>query len=100
MSAKLLLRLELAAAFVFLLSSISCQQTNQSTNQPAMKTSDSAEWDAYVDDFLEAWFVAHPDFAVRAGRHEFDGKLPDWSAEGLAKEIKRLHTEKDRTAGF
>jgi hypothetical protein len=37
---------------------------------------------------------------VRAGRHEFDGKLPDWSADGLAKEIKRLHGEKDRVAGF
>jgi hypothetical protein len=37
---------------------------------------------------------------VRAGRHEFDGKLPDWSAEGFAKEAKRLHAEKDRLAGF
>src|SRR5467141_380496 len=100
MSAKLLLRLVLAAAFVFLLSSIACQQTNQSTNQPAMKSSDSAEWDSYVDDFLEAWFVAHPDFAVRAGRHEFDGKLPDWSADGFANEIKRLHAEKDKVNGF
>jgi hypothetical protein len=100
MFAKLLLRLTLAGAFAFLLFSIACQQTTQPQNQPAMKTSDSTAWDPYVNEFIEAYFGAHPDFAVRAGRHEFDGKLPDWSAEGLAKEIKRLHTEKDRTAGF
>jgi hypothetical protein len=61
---------------------------------------DAKSWDAYVDEFLEAYFVARPDFAVRAGRHEFDGKLPDWSAEGIAKEIKRLRAEKDRVSRF
>jgi hypothetical protein len=61
---------------------------------------DAKSWDAYVDEFLEAYFVARPDFAVRAGRHEFDGKLPDWSAEGIASEIKRLRAEKDRVSRF
>jgi hypothetical protein len=61
---------------------------------------DAKSWDAYVDEFLEAYFVARPDFAVRAGRHEFDGKLPDWSAEGIANEIKRLRAEKDRVSRF
>jgi uncharacterized protein DUF885 len=65
-----------------------------------MKADDSKSWDSYVNGFLEAYFVAHPDFAVRAGRHEFDGKLPDWSADGMAKEARRLHAEKDRIAGF
>ena len=100
MSAKLLLRLAIAAVFAFLLSSIACQQTTQPNNQPVMNVSDSKDWDSYVNEFLEAYFVAHPDFAVRAGRHEFDGKLPDWSAEGFAREAKRLHAEKDRVAGF
>ena len=100
MSAKLLLRLALAAVFAVLLSSIACQQTIPPKNIPAVNVSDSTAWDAYVNEFLEAYFVAHPDFAVRQGRHEFDGKLPDWSAEGFAKEAKRLHAEKDRVAGF
>jgi hypothetical protein len=100
MSAKLLLRLALATTFALLFFSIACQQTTQPNNQTAMTASDSKSWDSYVNEFIEAYFGAHPDFAVRAGRHEFDGKLPDWSAEGLAKEIKRLHTEKDRNAGF
>src|SRR5882724_4813198 len=100
MFAKLLLRLILVAAFAFLLFSVSCQQTTQPTNQSAMTTSDSTTWDSYVNEFLEAYFKAHPDFAVRAGRHEFDGKLPDWSAEGFAREAKRLHAAKERVASF
>jgi Bacterial protein of unknown function (DUF885) len=100
MSAKLLLRLAIATSFAFLLLSIACQQANQPNNQPAMSANESKTWDSYVNEFLEAYFVAHPDFAVRAGRHEFDGKLPDWSSEGLAKEIKRLHAQKVRVAGF
>jgi hypothetical protein len=100
MSAKLLLRLVAAAAFAFLLSSIACQQTSAPNNQPAMNANDSKAWDSYVNEFIEAYFVAHPDFAVRQGRHEFDGKLPDWSAEGIASEGKRLHAAKDRVASF
>jgi hypothetical protein len=65
-----------------------------------MNTNDARAWNSYLNEFLEAYFVAHPDFAVRAGRHEFDGKLPDWSAAGIAQEIKRLHAAKDRLAGF
>src|SRR6266542_4095575 len=100
MSAKLLLRLVSACVFALLLLSFACQQTTPPTNQPAMTADDSRSWDLYLNGFLEAYFVAHPDFAVRAGRHEFDGKLPDWSAEGLAKEIKRLKIEKGRVNGF
>ena len=77
----------------------SCQSSstsNQSTGRPA----DSKAWDAHVSGFLEAYFAARPDFGARAGRHEFDGKLPDWSREGIAAEIKRLHTEKDKLANF
>jgi hypothetical protein len=90
----------LAAAFAFLLSFIACQKSTSPNNQAAMNTNDSKGWDSYVDEFIEAYFVAHPDFAVRQGRHEFDGKLPDWSAEGIAKEVKRLRAQKDRVASF
>src|SRR5712664_2087161 len=99
MLAKLLLRVPLVVAFALLLLPIGCQHSARRSNQEAMKN-DSKSWDPYVNDFLEAYFVARPDFAVRAGRHEFDGKLPDWSAEGLAKETRRLHAEKERVGGF
>src|SRR6185436_18893522 len=99
MSAKLLLTLMSTAVFAFLLASISCQRGNETT-QPTIDVTDTEAWDSYVNEFLEAYFKAHPDFAVRAGRHEFDGKLPDWSAEGFAREAKRLHTAKERVASF
>ncbi|MGW8179367.1 MAG: DUF885 domain-containing protein, partial [bacterium] len=50
---------------------------------------DRQTWEAFVDQFIESFFVAHPTFAVRAGRHEFDGQLPNWSREGIAREISR-----------
>ena len=67
---------------------------------PSSARATSKEWDAYVGQFLDSYFAAHPDVAIIAGRHEFDGKLPDWSAEGIRKEIQRLHSERDRATAF
>ena len=53
-------------------------------------------WDGFVNHFIEAYFVAHPDFAVDAGRHELDGKLPDWSPAALSKEAERLRSARRR----
>ena len=62
---------------------------------------DSARaWDAFTHDFIEATFKAQPHFAVWAGRHEFDGKLPDWTANGLKQEVQRLHQARKRAATF
>jgi len=60
-----------------------------STAAPAASHAASA-WDGYVDRFLERHFQANPVFAVNAGRHEFDGRLPDFSAEALRREVARL----------
>jgi hypothetical protein len=57
-------------------------------------------WASFRDDFLDAYFKADPALAVSAGRHEFDGQLPDWSAEGIAHEIARLHAVRERTLDF
>ncbi len=100
MSVRFLSRLIVVFAFALLFAVSGCQQATPPANQQTMNTNESKEWDSYVNEFLEAYFVAHPDFAVRAGRHEFDGKLSDFSATGIANEIKRLHAAKDRVAGF
>ena len=60
----------------------------------------SADWDKYVADYLDAYFNVHPEIAVIEGRHEFDGKLPDFSKAAFDKEIARLHSERARAAGF
>ncbi|MEJ8568119.1 DUF885 domain-containing protein [Elongatibacter sediminis] len=57
-------------------------------------------WNAFVDDFIEAFLVAHPAWAVVQGRHEFDGQLPDWSQDGIAAEIARLKTLRDQARSF
>lgn len=59
------------------------------------------EWVTFRDEFIEAYLKAHPAFAVNAGRHqEYDGQLPDWSAAGIAAEIKRQHAARDRARSF
>ncbi|HTH29105.1 MAG TPA: DUF885 domain-containing protein [Sphingobium sp.] len=40
-------------------------------------------WAAFRDGFIEQLFMLDPYYAVYQGRHEFDGKLPDWSDAGL-----------------
>jgi uncharacterized protein (DUF885 family) len=49
-----------------------------------------ATWSQFVDGYLEQYFELHPTFAVMAGRHEFDGRLPDWSADGIKNLISKL----------
>lgn len=62
--------------------------------------SSATSWDSFTSSFIEATFKAQPHFAVWAGRHEFDGRLPDWSATGIKKEIKRLHEARVRALSF
>jgi hypothetical protein len=59
----------------------------------------AADWNAYVQGYLDAYFAAH-DYAVAEGRHEFDGKLPDFSSQGLAREIARLHAARQQVLAF
>jgi len=47
-------------------------------------------WPQFSARFLEAYFKAEPKFAVEAGRHEFDGQMPDWSAPGIAAQVALL----------
>jgi uncharacterized protein (DUF885 family) len=53
-------------------------------------------WDASVAGFIEGYFTANPVAAVYAGRHEFDGKLPDLSDAALRKEVARIEAAQAR----
>src|SRR5262245_19400798 len=64
-------------------------------------TQKQQEWATFRDQYIEAYLKAHPAFAVNAGRHqEYDGQLPDWSAAGIAAEIKRQHEARDQAMAF
>ena len=68
--------------------------------QAPTTTASSAGWSAFVEAFITETFTARPHLGVYAGRHEFDGKLPDFSAEGLRGEAGRLHAARDRVRSF
>ncbi len=44
---------------------------------------DGSAWGGFMAKFLDGYFPLNPTFAVGQGKHEFDGKLPDWSPAGL-----------------
>ena len=74
---------------------VACQSKPQ-----AIQADNSREWEEFIENFLNSCFAANPDVAVWAGRHEFDGKLPDWSKAGIQREIARLSSERDRAMSF
>ncbi len=84
---------------IVMISCIPPTNTNQTANANSNAAS-NAKWDAYVEQFLTDYFTANPTFAVYQGRHEFDGKFPDWSVDGLNKEIARLKSERGKAAAF
>ncbi len=59
-----------------------------------------AAWDTHVTNYIESWFAANPSAAVYAGRHEFDGRLPDFSYRALSAEAARLEAARKATAAF
>ncbi len=60
----------------------------------------SRGWDRFVSGFVETYFEANPLFAVYQGRHEFDGRFPDWSDAGLVKWTGRLRQLRDSATAF
>ncbi len=75
-------------------------ETARDARQPAAEAAIVSSWAAFVDQYIEDYFKAHPTFAVTQGRHEYDGILPDWSEAGLSREIERLHGMRRRAGDF
>jgi hypothetical protein len=78
---------------------LGCQQPARQDTAPDA-SAPSASWDAFVAEFIDARFAIQPQFGVRAGRHEFDGRLPDFSRAGLAKNAAQLRGALDRARAF
>ena len=79
-----------------------CSQTPPPAPAPAVPPAAAAaeQWKSFVDRFIEESFVANPFFAVESGRHDFDGRAPDLSAAGIAKEVARLKEARDAAQKF
>ncbi|PYS99708.1 MAG: DUF885 domain-containing protein [Acidobacteria bacterium] len=89
----------LATSIIFLGCQPPATNTNQS-NVNSNSTASNAKWDSYVEQFLTDYFTANPTTGAYQGRHEFDGKFPDWSSDGLNKEIARLKSEREKASAF
>src|SRR6185503_15165661 len=70
-----------------------------SASAPTPAANDAALQTA-VDAFMDGWFERNPVAAANAGKHEYDGKLPDWSAAGLAANIEWLKGQRQQFAGI
>ncbi len=94
----------LAAGFCAVLLA-ACQPSDQDVeaqadidNPPIIEP--SAAWISFIDEQIEAYLSAHPAWAVVQGRHEFDGQLPDWSADTIQAEIARLRAGRETAKEF
>jgi uncharacterized protein (DUF885 family) len=77
-----------------------CDDSPRATQPATAESMKQAEWPSFVDKFIEDYFSHNPPFAANAGRHEFDGQLPDWSAEGLQKTIAWLDNARKDAISF
>jgi hypothetical protein len=87
------------ATAVLAFSLLGCQQpARQDTARNA--STPSASWDAFVAEYIDARFAIQPQHAVWAGRHEFDGGLPDFSRAGWARNAAQLRGARERARAF
>jgi hypothetical protein len=56
----------------------------------------AADFPAFVDSFIEARMKRDPYFGAQAGRHDFDGQMPDWSRAAIDADIAELRDFKTR----
>ncbi len=73
----------------------SCSQ--QPAEQP---TSQSDAWDTLVQEYISSYFEHNPHKAVNAGKHEFDGQISDFSAEGIEAQLQMLKSFLQKTESF
>jgi hypothetical protein len=52
---------------------------------------DKPAWKDFAQASVDKYFELNPNDAVYQGAHQFDGKLPDWSAAGLKANADFLH---------
>jgi uncharacterized protein (DUF885 family) len=78
-----------------------CARTTEaSRTEAAVEDLNQQRWESFSQQFIEAYFRLNPAFAVDKGRHEYDGRLPDWSPTGLANQAEFLRTSIAAASAF
>ena len=73
-----------------------CQRDSATTQTEATSTA----WADFMAQFEADYFAHEPTAAVYAGRHEYDGQLPDWTASGLQAEMDWLQAQRTQAAAW
>ncbi|MFQ5679827.1 MAG: DUF885 family protein [Gemmatimonadota bacterium] len=71
-----------------------------SRRSPRAARSVDPRWRAFADRYLREYFEWEPTAAVEAGLHEFDGRLPDWSEDGLRRRTAWLKGVRESAGSF
>lgn len=79
----------LAAAALLIVAGCGQEQPAAPAKKPPSEA--SQQWTELSQRFVREYFDAQPFFAAQAGKHEYDGQLPDLSDHGLRREVSRLH---------
>lgn len=79
------MRLKLLVA-ASLMALAACSPGAQAPSGSMTAMAQAGNWAKFRDAFVTNWFELDPANAVYQGKHEFDGRLPDWSAAGLKKQ--------------
>jgi hypothetical protein len=77
----------------------SCEATPTQLGSAA-QIAGNTEWTKRLHQFDEGYFALNPTFAVQQGRHEYDGRLPDWSATGISAAEQWLHAQRTQAEAF
>ncbi|MGH3767986.1 MAG: DUF885 domain-containing protein [Pseudonocardiaceae bacterium] len=93
-------RLVRAFAVLCAVLAVGCGSTSAPSAGGPAQTAGNAEWTKHVREFENRYFALNPVFAVQQGRHEYDGRLPDWSAAGIRAEAQWLHGQRTQAEMF
>lgn len=89
-----------AVAMLLALLVCGCETTPVPPAESAAQTAGNPDWTKRLRQFEEGYFALNPSFAVQQGRHEYDGRLPDWSAAGLRAMVQWLHSQRTQVETF
>jgi hypothetical protein len=92
------LKVGAALSGVLFLGLAGCNKSPPASAAPKGPSLASREWNKLTASFIQSYLDARPFFAAQAGRHEYDGQLPDLSNHGIRREIARLHDQRDQVA--
>lgn len=89
-----------AFAALFAVLAVGCGTTSAPPTAGPAQITGNGEWTKHIREFENNYFALNPPFAVQQGRHEYDGRLPDWSAAGIHAEAQWLRGQRTQAEKF